>query len=128
MREHETGAPSLRDWVVVPREATKAMSDAGWAVSEAADKDWKSCTPRQLWIAMLAAAPPTAMAEAVASARAEGYMAGAMDMRDTAANAINASAHRLFGEEADALCVAALGTATLMVRGLPLIPGGSSDV
>lgn len=70
--------PSLREWVMVPREATKAMSDAGWAVSEAKDKNWESCTPRQLWTAMVAAAPtpPTILTEAVAAARAEGVREG----------------------------------------------------
>lgn len=38
------------------RDPTKAMSDVGWETSEAADKEWRSCTPRQLWGAMIDAA------------------------------------------------------------------------
>jgi len=70
---------------------------------------------------------PTTLTEAVATARAEGYAAGAMDMRDMAANAINASAYHPFGKEGDALAVATLGIAARMVRTLSLTPGGRTD-
>ena len=59
----------------------------------------------------------------------ERYKAGAMDMRDAAANAISAAGSRLLRDKGDALCVAVLGDAALMVRALPLTaaPAANGD-
>lgn len=78
MRETETSAPSLGgNYAVMPLEPTVAMCRA--AIDENTTSHLTEAHRRilmsgyaRVYRAMLAAAPPTAMAEAVASARAEG--------------------------------------------------------
>ena len=87
---------------------------------ELEDSDWRLILKGLDALAPSPAGNEAPRGEGREAAAAERYRAGAMDMRQTAGDAVNAMAHKMRGSGKDPLAAAALGDAVLAIRALPL--------